>query len=261
MLMAMLDRKTALVAGGGSGIGRAVAGRLHSEGAFVVLSGRREEKLRESATLFAPTGDRVACVAADLTRPEDITRLVGEVDKHCQGLDVLVNCMGMMRFGKLESLTPQQLCAMFDVNTIAPWQLSVACLSLMRPRGAGSIINISSISGMRPFAGSGAYCVSKAALIMMSQVMALELAAEGIRVNLICPGLVEDTELGNAMFNQAQTQASYDRFRGLHPLGRNGKPVDVAEAALFFASAQSAWITGAVLPLDGGRHLTTNAPV
>ena len=121
-------------------------------------------------------------------------------------------------------------------------------------------MNISSISGMRPFEGSGAYCISKSALIMMSQVMALEVAADHIRVNLICPGMVEDTELGDAVFAPDQVVASYERFRGVHPLGRNGKPFDVAEAALFFASAQSSWVTGAVLPLDGGRHLTTNAP-
>jgi NAD(P)-dependent dehydrogenase (short-subunit alcohol dehydrogenase family) len=88
--------------------------------------------------------------------------------------------------------------------------------------------------------------------------MALELASENIRVNVICPGMVEDTELGNGIFSPEQVTASYEKFRPLHPLGRNGKPADVAEAALFFASPESSWVTGSVLPMDGGRHLTTN---
>ena len=258
--MGVLEGCTALVAGGGSGIGLAIARRLHEEGAFLFICGRREGKLREARSLISPSGDRVAFVAADVTRPEDISRLAEAVRAARGGLDALVNCTGIMRFARLEALEPDALRAMLDVNTIAPWRLSVAMLPLMRARKGGSIVNISSISGMRPFEGSGAYCMSKAALIMMAQVMALEVAADNIRVNTICPGLVEDTELGDAVFTADQVAASYARFRSLHPLGRNGKPHDVAEAALFFASPQSSWITGAVLPLDGGRHLTTNRP-
>jgi NAD(P)-dependent dehydrogenase (short-subunit alcohol dehydrogenase family) len=258
--MGILDGYTALVAGGGSGIGRAIAKRLHEEGAFLFICGRREGKLREACSLISPSGERIVGVPADATRSEDITRLVKAVSEKRGGLDVLVNCTGIMRFGKLETLEPAALREMLEVNTIAPWQLSVAALPLMRARKAGSIVNISSISGMRPFEGSGAYCTSKAALIMMSQVMALEVAADNIRVNLICPGMVEETELGNAVFTPDQVTASYARFRSTHPLGRNGKPLDVAEAALFFASPRSSWITGAVLPLDGGRHLTSNKP-
>jgi len=165
-----------------------------------------------------------------------------------------------MRFGSLESLVPAAMQAMFDINAFSPWRLSVAALPIMRKRGGGTIVNVSSISGMRPFEGSGAYCMSKAALIMMSQVMALELAREGVRVNAVCPGMVEGTELGNAVFSAADVAASYERFRPLHPLGRNGKPRDVAEAVLFLCSDASSWMTGAILPLDGGRHLTTNKP-
>jgi NAD(P)-dependent dehydrogenase (short-subunit alcohol dehydrogenase family) len=149
---------------------------------------------------------------------------------------------------------------MFDVNTFAPWRMSVAALPLLRQRGAGAIVNIASISGLRPFEGSGAYCMSKAALVMLTQVMALELAGEGIRVNAVCPGMVEDTGLGDAEFSRDQVAASYDRFRSLHPLGRNGTPADVADAVLFLAGPASSWITGAILPLDGGRHLATNRP-
>jgi NAD(P)-dependent dehydrogenase (short-subunit alcohol dehydrogenase family) len=258
--MDMLKGQTALVAGGGSGIGRAIAKRFHDEGAFVVICGRREEKLKEAGRIISPSGERFLGIPADVTKPADIARLMGAVSEKRGGLDTLANCMGIMRFGKLESLAPASLREMLEINTIAPWALSVAALPLMRARGAGSIVSIASISGMRPFEGSGAYCTSKAALIMMSQVMALEVAADGIRINLICPGMVEDTELGDAVFNSDQVAASYERFRSVHPLGRNGKPRDVADAALFFASAQSTWITGAVLPLDGGRHLTSNKP-
>jgi len=95
---------------------------------------------------------------------------------------------------------------------------------------------------------------------MLTQVMALELAGEGIRVNAVCPGMVEDTGLGDEVFSPEQVSASYDRFRPLHPLGRNGTPRDVADAVLYLCSASSSWVTGAILPLDGGRHLTTNRP-
>jgi NAD(P)-dependent dehydrogenase (short-subunit alcohol dehydrogenase family) len=237
-----------------------VAKRFHDEGSFVFICGRRESRLRKSREYISPTGEGVAAIQADLTRGDDLAKVAESILARRGGLDALINCAGIMRFGSLETLEPKALREMLDINAVAPWQLSVAMLPLMRARGAASIVNIASISGMRPFEGSGAYCMSKSALIMMSQVMALELAAERIRVNVLCPGLVEDTELGDAIFSPEQVAASYDRFRSTHPLGRNGKPIDVAEAALFFASTRSSWITGAVLPVDGGRHLASNKP-
>jgi meso-butanediol dehydrogenase / (S,S)-butanediol dehydrogenase / diacetyl reductase len=256
--MDRLKGRTALVAGGGSGIGLAIAKRFHEEGAFVVICGRREEALRAACSAISGAGERVAAVQADLTREEDIAKVV-RAQPLSRGLDVLANCMGIMRFARIDALDRASMQGAFETNTFAPWRLSVAALPLLK-KNKGSIVNISSISGMRPFEGSAAYCMSKAALIMMSQVMALELAADGVRVNVICPGMVEDTGLGDAIFSPDQVAASYERFRSTHPLGRNGKPSDVAEAALFFASAESSWVTGAVLPLDGGRHLTTNKP-
>ena len=258
--MGQLDGRTALVTGGGSGIGRAVAARLHEEGAFLFLCGRRREKLEQAAAAISPRGERMAIVPADVTREQDVADLARAVAARGAGLDILANCAGVMRFGRLEDMQAAALAALFDINTFAPWRLSVSLLPLMRQRGGGAIVNISSISGMRPFEGSGAYCMSKAALIMLSQVMALELARDHVRVNVLCPGMVEDTELGDGMFSAAQTAASYDRFRPLHPLGRNGTPRDIAEAVLYLCSDASSWVTGAVLPLDGGRHLTTNSP-
>jgi NAD(P)-dependent dehydrogenase (short-subunit alcohol dehydrogenase family) len=258
-----LEGRTALVTGGGTGIGREVAQRLAAEGAFVFVCGRRAAMLDETRAEIASAigrGDRVAGIAADVTREDDVRAVAKAVADRGQGLDVLVNCAGMMRFGRLDALDSAGMRTMFDVNTFAPWRMSVVALPLLRQRGGGAIVNIASISGVRPFEGSGAYCMSKAALVMLTQVMALELAGEGIRVNAVCPGLVEDTGLGDAAFTREQVAASYDRFRPLHPLGRNGTPTDIADAVLFLAGPSSSWITGAILPLDGGRHLTTNRP-
>ncbi len=258
--MGVLDGKTALVAGGGTGIGKAIASRFYAEGATVFLCGRREEMLLSAARSFSPTMERVFCVKADITEEGDVGRLMQVLTEKHGRLDILVNSAGTMKFGRLEQIERQAVLEMLTINTVGPWMLMKAALPLMRKAGKGSIINLSSLSGIRPSVGGGAYCTSKAALIMLSQVFALEIAEEGIRINLLCPGLVEDTELGSETFSPEQVRASYERFRHLHPLGRNGKPEDVAEAALFFASDASSWITGAVVPVDGGRHMTINRP-
>jgi NAD(P)-dependent dehydrogenase (short-subunit alcohol dehydrogenase family)/broad specificity phosphatase PhoE len=258
--MGRLEGKIALVTGAGSGIGLAIARCFHQEGASVVLCGRRVERLAGGAREISPGGERITVAAADLTVEEELSRVAELAGRQARRLDILVNCAGIMRFAGLADTGVDDMLRMFKINTFAPWRMSVALLPLFRAAGGGSIVNVASISGSRPFAGSGAYCMSKAALIMMSQVMALELARDRIRVNCISPGMVEDTELGDSLFTPEQVRFSYDRFRPLHPLGRNGRPIDVAQAALFFACEESAWITGGVLPLDGGRHLTTNAP-
>ena len=134
-------------------------------------------------------------------------------------------------------------------------------MPFMRESGGGSIINISSLAGIKAFPGTGVYCATKAALQTISQVMALEGAADRIRVNCILPALVEDTELSLPIFGSEEAVHDFwNRMRALHPLGRNGKPGDIAEAALFLASDASEWITGILLNVDGGRHLATNRP-
>ena len=186
--------------------------------------------------------------------------MVEAVADRGRGLDVLVNCAGIMRFGRLDGLDPAGMRAMFDVNTFAPWRMSVAALPLLRRRGGGAIVNIASISGTRPFEGSGAYCMSKAALVMLTQVMALELAGEGIRVNAVCPAWWRIPGSATRCSRRTRWRHPTTGSGRSHPLGRNGTPADVAEAVLFLAGPASSWITGAILPLDGGRHLTTNRP-
>jgi NAD(P)-dependent dehydrogenase (short-subunit alcohol dehydrogenase family) len=126
--------------------------------------------------------------------------------------------------------------------------------------GKTAIINMSSIAGIKAFPTNGLYGTSKAALQVLSQVMAMEVASGNIRVNVICPAVVEDTELNDPIVGKENVQKRFDRMRPLHPMGRNGKPRDVADAALFLASDQSSYITGIILNVDGGRHLATNRP-
>jgi len=258
--MGQLEGKTAIITGGGTGIGQAIGKRFHEEGAFVVLCGRRKEKLEEAARMINSGGERVQMIIADITVEQDIRCLLEETALRTGRIDIMVNNAGVMRFGKLHETPVQEWELMMRTNAFGPWRVMVNVAPYMRRSGGGSIINISSLAGIKAFPGTGVYCSSKAALQVLSQVMAMEAAADHIRVNCILPALVEDTELAIPIFGEQNVGAFWDRMRPLHPLCRNGKPVDIANAALFFASEQSAWITGTLLNVDGGRHMATNRP-
>ena len=258
--MGKLDSKTAIVTGGGTGIGFAIEKRFHDEGAFVVICGRRKEKLAEAETKISSAGDRIKSVVADITKEEDIIKLVDKTVNATGKIDILVNNAGIMRFGKLHETPLEEWESMMRINAFGPWRLMIHVVPHMRKAGGGSIINLSSIAGIKAFTGAGVYCTSKAALQMLSQVMAMETASDNIRVNLILPALVEDTELAEPILGKENMPDFYDKIRSLHPMGRNGKPRDIADTALFFASEDSSWITGVMLSVDGGRHLATNRP-
>jgi NAD(P)-dependent dehydrogenase (short-subunit alcohol dehydrogenase family) len=258
--MGKLDGKVAIVTGGGTGIGRAIAGKFHEEGAVVIVCGRRREKLEESCEIISPLGERVLAIAADITSDEAIHRLLEETVSKAGKIDIVVNNAGVMRFGKLDETPISEWDLMMKTNVYGPWCLMVQVLPWMRRNGGGSIINLSSIAGIKAFPSTGIYCASKAALQTISQVMAMETAADHVRVNCILPALVEDTELAEPIFGAENIPAFWDRMRALHPLGRNGKPADIANAALFFASDESELITGTLLSVDGGRHMATNRP-
>ncbi|MDO9528493.1 MAG: SDR family oxidoreductase [Syntrophales bacterium] len=258
--MGQLDNKTAVITGGGTGIGRAIAKRFHDEGAFVAIAGRRNDKLVESSKAISPHGERILSVPADMTVEEDIKRLLSVAAEKTGRIDILVNNAGVMRFGKLGETPMSDWDLMMKTNTWGPWRLIVHVLPYMKKAGGGSIINISSIAGIKAFPAAGIYCASKAALQVISQTAAMENALDNIRVNCILPALVEDTELAAPAVGNENVQEFWDTFRSLHPMGRNGKPDDIADAALFFASEQSSWITGTLLNVDGGRHMATNRP-
>lgn len=257
--MGVLEGKHAVVTGGGTGIGRAIARRFREEGASVVICGRREEVLKEALSAISPDGSGVSYVVADVTKDDDINRLVDTAKKH-GGIDVLVNNAAFMRFGALADTDEETFEALLRVNVLGVWKVMNKVYPVMKEAGGGSIINLSSIAGHKAFPGTGAYCTSKAAVIMLSQVAAMEYAGAKVRVNIISPGLVEDTELALPIFGEEKVEEFYAKLRPLHPLGRSGRSKDIAEAALFFAQDGSEWISGVMMPVDGARHLATNRP-
>lgn len=258
--MDLLSEKTAIITGGAGGIGLAIARRFHEEGANVVICDIKRDRLPEACLQISESNERLDAVGADVTVEHDIKRVVEKTVEKFGGIDILVNCAGVLQFGRLEQTDASGWDAIMRTNAYAPWRFMVAVLPEMRRAGGGAIINISSINGIKAFPGAGLYCTSKAALQMISQVMAMEVSTDNIRVNLILPGLVEDTDFCLEEVGRENLADFYDSLRPLHPLGRNTKPKDVAEAALFLASDQSEFITGVLLNVDGGRHMATNRP-
>ena len=240
-----LAKKIAIITGGGSGIGKAIAVAFVREGASVVIAGRDSIKLE--AAVRAISADCLA-VAADVSNPTDAQKLVAAAMDRFKRIDILVNNAAVLLPGTAESLSEQDFDQTFNINVRGLWLLSRAVLPHMRASGGGSIINIGSVLSMVGARNRVAYSASKGAVLAMTKSMALDHATESIRVNCICPGIVE-TEMV-ARFNTDE-DARRQRL-ALHPAGRFGQTQDVASAAVFLASDESAWITGTAFPVDGG---------
>lgn len=240
-----LANRVALITGGGSGIGRAIALIFAREGAKVVISGRRKDRLE---TVAHEIGANCLPVQADAGNPADITRQVKAAADHFGGLHILVNNAAVLFAGTAESHTEEEWDQIFNINVRGVWLLSRAVLPHMRAAGGGSIVNIASILSLVAARNRVAYSASKSALLALTRAMALDHAPENIRVNCICPGIV-DTELV-ARFTPDENAR---RIReALHPMGRLGQPEDIAHLALFLASEESSWVTGSAFPIDGG---------
>ena len=240
-----LAGKTAIVTGGGSGIGKAIAAAFVREGAQVVICGRDARKLEQAA---AEIGPQCLAVAADVSHADDINRLVDQTVRKFKWLDIVVNNAGVLLAGTAESLTDEQWEQTYRTNVRAVWQLSRAALPHLRAAGHGSIINIASVLSSLGARNRVAYAASKGAVLAMSRAMALDHAEENIRINCICPGIVE-TEMVAAF--SLDEKARQQRIAA-HPMGRFGQPADIAGLAVFLASAEASWITGAAFTADGG---------
>ena len=247
-----LAGKVALITGGGTGIGRAIALAFAREGANVAVAGRRLEKLKEVTGEIEKQGGKAIALECDVTRAAQVARAVEETAKRFGKLNVLVNNAGIVHVSTVEGVSEEQWDRVMTVNVKGPFLMSRAALKEFRKAGGGAIVNIGSVLGLVAMRDRAAYATSKGAVTMLTKAMALDHAHENVRVNCICPSIVE-TDLVKGLFDDSEQGQRLRKSRmGTIPLGRFGKPMDVAELAVFLASEESSWLTGAAIPLDGG---------
>src|SRR5262249_15374144 len=194
-------------------------------------------------------------VVADVTAIDAPDRIVSAARTRFGRLTTLVNAAGIIASGTIESTGDGSWNAMMDINVGAPFRLMRAATAALAET-RGSIVNVSSVTGLRAFSGVLAYCVSKAALDQLTRCAALELAPKGVRVNAVNPGVVVSNLHRRGGMEEAQYSAFLEHSRTTHPLARAGQPDEIADLIVFLASMQAAWITGETISIDGGRHLT-----
>jgi NAD(P)-dependent dehydrogenase (short-subunit alcohol dehydrogenase family) len=250
-----LAGKVAVVTGGGSGIGRASAMCFAREGARVVVADLDGAAAGVTEREIGREGGTAIGVVADVTREEDVGRLVDRTRQIFGPPTVLLNNAATTSFGTLAESPPDELDRVLAVNVRSAWVCARAVIPLMRDTGGGTIVNMSSITGIVGAPGMAAYSTSKGAIITLTRTLALELAEDGIRVNCICPASI-DTPMLQASFDRLPDPAAA-RARNVkrHPLGRLGTADEVAKLALFLASDDASFITGATYVIDGGALL------
>ncbi len=250
--MPRLDDKFAFITGAGTGIGRACALQFAREGAAVALAGRRLGPLEDVARTISGAGGQAMAVVCDVTQRPGVEEALAEFVAHFGKINVVVNNAGAVVVADAEHTSDEHWDRIIATNLTGTFIVSRAALPLLRRSGGGSIVNIGSILGVVARKDRAAYCASKGGVTLLTKAMALDHAHENIRVNCICPTIVE-TELGMESIDAAPDPAAERRKRALEiPLGRMGRPEDVAHLAVYLASEESSWVTGAALPLDGG---------
>jgi NAD(P)-dependent dehydrogenase (short-subunit alcohol dehydrogenase family) len=251
-----LRDKVAVITGGSHGIGRAIALRFAEAGASVVVSSRKSENVQAVAQEIKTAGGQALALDAHVGDPAAIDRLVEHTVATYGRLDIVVNNAATNpHFGPLLTADEGQWDKILDTNTKGAFRVCKATVPQMQKGGGGKIINLVSVAGLQPSPGMGVYGISKAALIMLTKVLALELGHANIQVNAIAPGIIK-TRFSRVLW---QTPQIADPVLKTLPLGRFGEPADVAGLAVYLASSASDYVTGAVFTVDGG--MTIAAPM
>ena len=245
-----MNGKIALVTGGSRGIGRAIAMKLAQDGCDVaILYAGRREAADETVALLEQAGSRALAIQCNVADDAAAEAAVKEVEAQLGPIAVLVNNAGIVRDGLAMRMSSEDFRAVLDVNLTGAFHMIRACLPLFIRRRAGSIVNITSVSGMMGNPGQANYASSKAGLIGLTKTIAREVASRGITVNAVAPGFIQ-TDMTAGM-NEAALQKGLSAV----PMGRIGKPEDVANAVSFLASDAASYITGCVLKVDGGMYI------
>ena len=249
-----LQGKIALITGGGTGIGKATALLFAEEGGVVAVAGRRESKLIETVDAVQKNGGEAHYVVGDVSKVSDTERIVKETVCKFGGLDILVNNAGVFKGIKVTDTSEEEYNYMMDINLKGTFFMCKHAVPEIKKRGGGTIVNIGSALGIKGYRGSltSVYSASKAGVIMLTKALALELAPYKIRVNCVCPAVVETEIFETLGIPKGKIPERMKMWEAFHPIGRNGKPEDVARGVLYFASDDSSWATGSILNLDGG---------
>ena len=247
------QNKVVLVTGGGTGIGKEAVRRFLAAGAKVVINGRREEVLRSTALQLDASGQNIAFSAGDIGKLETAQRLVQTAKERFGGVDILINNAGIFKPTSFLDHTEEDLDRYLNIILKGTFFASQVAVPQMQRRGGGVIINVGSMWATQAIGAtpSSAYSAAKAGVHALTRNLAIELADSQIRVNTVAPAVVE-TPVYNTFMSEEEVNQVLPSFNNFHPLGRNGQPSDVVEAILYLAGDTASWITGAILPLDGG---------
>ena len=251
----MQESRAAVVTGASSGIGLATARRLAQDGDRILAVGRNGAALKAVCDEIAANGGVAVPCVADVTADDAPARIVAAALKHFGRIDVLVNAAGIIASGSVADTTDDAWDVMMNINVRAPFRL-IRAASAELTRAKGAVVNLSSVTGTRAFPGIAAYCVSKSAVDQLTRCAALEMAAAGVRVNAVNPGVVVTNLHRRGGMDEAKYAAFLEHAKETHPMGRPGTPEEVASLIRFLVSSESGWITGITANVDGGRHLT-----
>lgn len=252
----MFSNKVVLITGASSGIGAETAKEFSKLGAKIVITGRNKDnlaKVAEECKEVSPDKLEPLIIIADMDVENDVENIMKTTIEHFKKLDVLVNNAGVLESGSIETTSLEQYDRVMGTNVRSPYHLTMlAAPHLVKSKG--NIVNVSSVTGMRSFPNVLAYCMSKAALDQFTRCVALELAPKGVRVNAVNPGVIVTGLHKKGGMNDEQYEAFLKKCAETHAIGRPGEAREVSSVIVFLASEGASNITGATLPVDGGRH-------
>jgi len=249
----MLKNKVALITGGSSGIGMAIAQRFLKEGAKVVITGRSKERCDSALNqLNTIVEDAVDSATGDVSKWDDVEKMVEKTVKRFGRIDILINNAGIYLEKRIEETSEEEWDQVININLKGVFLCSKAVYPHFKNQGSGTIVNISSDSGVSGNPNEAAYCASKGGVTNLTRAMALDYAKENIRVNAICPAVINTPMLQKEVDRQEDKDAYLKEVDELHPVGRVGRPEEVAFAVLMVASDEASFITGANISVDGG---------
>lgn len=253
--MSGIKQKTALITGASSGIGKETAIKFAQHGYQVALTSRNKTDLESTRKKITENKNECLLLPLDLSQEKNIRKCIDETIASFQRLDVLVNAAGIIGSGSVETTELNDWDYMMNINLRSVFLLMKLAVPHLK-KTKGSIINVSSVTGLRAFPGILSYCVSKAGVDQLTRCAALELAADGIRVNAINPGVMQTNLHKRGGMNENKYKDFLEHSKTTHPLGRVGQPEEAAELIAFLASEKAGWITGTTISIDGGRAQT-----